>query len=242
MTDVETNKADKTALQGEAAAREAADGVLQGKIDTLSGTVTDNKNTYDAYVTSNDARVKAVEDDITNNVKKDISANATAIDGVDARLQAVEADHLTAADKTELEGKITAEATARDNADKDLGTRIDGVANRVTTAEGKITTLEGKVAANEGAISKNASDIAAMDTAYKAADTALADDIAALADRVSANETAISGNDTDIANLQENKADKSTVDAINGRLQSVEANAIFDGDTIILDCGGAEEE
>lgn len=51
-------------LAQEVADRKAADEALSGRIDTLSGTVTENKNTYDAYVLANDARVKAVEDDI----------------------------------------------------------------------------------------------------------------------------------------------------------------------------------
>ena len=41
-----------------------ADTALGGRIDTLSGTVTSNKEAYDAYVLANDARVKAVEDNI----------------------------------------------------------------------------------------------------------------------------------------------------------------------------------
>ena len=51
-------------LAQEVADRKAADEALGGRIDTLSGTVTENKNTYDAYVLANDARVKAVEDNI----------------------------------------------------------------------------------------------------------------------------------------------------------------------------------
>ena len=79
-----------------------------------------------------------------------------------------------------------------------------------------------------------------MDEAYKEADSKLTDDLAALTNRVEANETAIAGNDTDIKNLQDNKADKTTVDGIDTRLASVESKAIFEDDEIILDCGGAE--
>lgn len=240
VIDLENNKVNKSDYNTKVAELEAADGTLQDNIDTLSGTVTANKNTYDAYVASNDARVKAVEDDITNNVKKDISANTTTINGVDARVSAIEGDYLKADDKTELQGKIDAEATARDNADKALGTRIDGVSNDITSVGGRVTTVEGKVATNESNISKNADAITAMDAAYKAADAKLTDDLAALIERVGANETAIASNEADIKDLQDNKAAKSTVDAIDSRLTSVETNAIFDGDEIILDCGGAE--
>lgn len=240
VQDLENNKVDKTAYNAKVAELEAADGTLQDNIDTLSGTVTANKNTYDAYITSNNARVQAVEEDIANNVKKDIGANTTAIDAVEAKVAAIEGDYLKDEDKTELQGKIDDEAAARTEADNALGVRIDGVSNKVTAAEGKIQTLEGKVTINEGAISTNASAIAAMDAAYKEADSKLTDDLAALTNRVSANETAIAGNDTDIKNLQDNKADKTTVNGIDTRLASVESTAIFDGDEIILDCGGAE--
>lgn len=240
VADLESNKADKSTVSALDAAYKAADTTLQGNIDTLSGTVTANKTAFDNYKTSNDTRVKAVEDDITNNVKKDISANATAIDAVEAKVSAIEGDYLKDEDKTELQGKIDDEATARTEADNALGGRIDGVSNKVTAAEGKIQTLEGKVTANEGAISANAGAIAAMDEAYKEADSKLTDDLAALTNRVAANETAIAGNDTDIKNLQDNKADKTTVDGIDTRLASVESKAIFEDDEIILDCGGAE--
>lgn len=240
VADLESNKADKSTVSALDAAYKAADTTLQGNIDTLSGTVTANKTAFDNYKTSNDTRVKAVEDDITNNVKKDISANATAIDAVEAKVAAIEGDYLKDEDKTELQGKIDDEATARTEADNALGARIDGVSNKVTAAEGKIQTLEGKVTANEGAISANAGAIAAMDEAYKEADSKLTDDLAALTNRVEANETAIAGNDTDIKNLQDNKADKTTVDGIDTRLASVESKAIFEDDEIILDCGGAE--
>lgn len=228
MDDVKENKADKTALEGEVSAREAADATLQGNIDTLSGTVTANKNAFDSYKETNDARVKAVEDKN--------SAQDTTIGGINTRVEAIEGDYLKAADKTALEGKITAEENARKEADTALGGRIDGVVERVGAAEGKIQTLEGKATTAEQNISQNAEDIAAMDAAYKAADQTLTDDLAALAGRVTTAESDIDNLETAVAG----KASNDTVNGINTRLQTVELNAIFDGDEVILDCGGAE--
>ena len=62
-------------------------------------------------------------------LRKEISANTTAIEaeatrakgvegGLETRLATVEGDYLKAADKTELEGKITAEASRADAAEK----------------------------------------------------------------------------------------------------------------------------
>lgn len=59
-----------------------------------------------------------------------IKANADAID-------AIEADYLKGADKTELSNAISGKASASD---------VTNLTTRVTTAEGKITTLEGAVA------------------------------------------------------------------------------------------------
>lgn len=228
MDDVEENKADKTALEGEVSAREAADATLQGNINTLSNTVTANKKAFDSYKETNDARVKDVEEKN--------SAQDTTIGGINTRVEAIEDDYLKAADKTTLEGKITAEESARKEADTALGGRIDGVVTRVGAAEGKIQTLEGKATTAEQNISKNAGDITAMDKAYKAADKTLTDDLAALTGRVTTAEGDIDKLETAVAG----KASNDTVNGINTRLQTVELNAIFNGDEVILDCGGAE--
>ena len=52
----------------------------------------------------------------------------TAVSGLDNRVKAIEDDYLVEADKTELEGKITAEVSAREAA-------VKGVADRVKTLE-----------------------------------------------------------------------------------------------------------
>ena len=58
-------------------------------------------------------------------VKSEVS---TAVSGLDNRVKAIEDDYLVEADKTELEGKITAEVSAREAA-------VKGVADRVKTLE-----------------------------------------------------------------------------------------------------------
>lgn len=52
----------------------------------------------------------------------------TSVSGLDNRVKAIENDYLVEADKTELEGKITSETTARETA-------VKGVADRVKTLE-----------------------------------------------------------------------------------------------------------
>lgn len=58
-------------------------------------------------------------------VKSEVS---TAVSGLDNRVKAIEDDYLVEADKTELEGKVTAEISAREAA-------VKGVADRVKTLE-----------------------------------------------------------------------------------------------------------
>ena len=63
--------------------------------------------------------------------------------GLETRLKAVEDDYLKAADKTELEGKITAEAERAAAAEKANADDIDTLEGRADVVEGKVTTLIG---------------------------------------------------------------------------------------------------
>ncbi len=159
----------KTALQNEQAAREGADTTLQGNINTLSGTVTANKEAYDAYVTSNNTRVKAVEDKNTEQdgllagLRTDVDTKATS-----AALEQAQ---------TSLQGKINEEATARANADTALGQRIDGSNERITALETTVGDADNglvkAVADNADAIADNAEAIETEKGRAEAAEGAL---------------------------------------------------------------------
>lgn len=133
---------------------------LQGNIDTLTGVVETLRDGIDAdKVDGVKDLIKYVEEHGTEvtGMKGDIKANADAID-------AIEADYLKAADKTELEGKITASQNAADKAQGEVDALegvvatkaaqadLEALQGRVTTAEGKITGLEGDMSAAESAI------------------------------------------------------------------------------------------
>ena len=252
VTSVETNKADKTALTAEENARTAADTTLQGNIDTLSGTVTANKNAYDSYVTTNNNRVKAIEDDIANNVKADITANDTAIKGVDARVATIEGDYLKTADKyddTAVRGLISDETSAREQADTALGGRIDNLSTTVTenknAYDAYVLDNNGKVNKITGDLSELTTKVNGIDEAYKSADSDLAGDISALDGRF----TTLEGEMDDVQTAVATKAEQSVVTGIDNRVTAVENNYIKvsgsnlvtqAGDVIIFDCGGVE--
>lgn len=86
-----------------------------------------------------------------------ILSDTTGAAALQTDVAAIKADYLKAADKTELEGKITAAQNAADKAQGEVDT-LEGVVatkaaasdltaltTRVGTAEGKITTLEGEM-------------------------------------------------------------------------------------------------
>ena len=125
---------------------------------------------------------------------------------VEGKVSTIEGDYLKAADKTELEGKVTAEAEAREAADNAIDERLVEVEAFFKLAEGEqldtaldtlveiqtYITSEGAaadqmvldIAANAKAIEDEADRAskaeAAIETAYKAADSAQVERIAAL--------------------------------------------------------------
>ena len=124
----------------------------------------------------------------------DIKANADAID-------AIEADYLKAADKTELSGAI------------------DGVEGRMDTAEGKISALEAKFGEGEGSVEDMIADAVAAEAALretgvneaKAAAKAADDKAVAAQGEVDALEGVVAG-----------KAAQSDLEALQGRVKTVE--------------------
>ena len=137
-------------------------------------------------------------------IKADIKANADAID-------AIEADYLKAADKTELSGLITGLDTRMGVAETAVGTKaaqadLEALAGRVTTVEGDLNTettgLKARMATAESDIdaleakvgdTPVADQITAAIEALKIGDYAKAADLTAAIERIAKNEGDISG-------------------------------------------------
>ena len=155
------------------------------------------KSEVDQTIADMDAAYKKADSDLETKLQGNIDkkADQTAVD-------AIVADYLKAADKTELEGKITAEENARKAADEALDERLVDVEAFFKLAEGEkldtaLDTLveiqtylgsEGAVAdqmlldiaANKAAHEKNAADIAQEIKDREAGDKALSDRIDAI--------------------------------------------------------------
>ena len=135
-----------------------------------------------------------------------VSALQTQVDGIDAAYKAADA--------------------AMDAAYKAADTKIrEDFAAADTVLEGQITALDARVEANEGAISGLQTTVSDMDAAYKAADTAIRGEFAAA-------DTALEGR---VDGKLAGKADKATVEALDGRVATNEG-AIADlvaADTVL---------
>lgn len=112
---------------------------LQGNIDTL--------DTYVGEFTDDTATtvveyINKKTDGIATDEKVD--AIDKKVDGVAERVGAIEDDYLKAADKTELEGKVTAENTRAEGVESGLRTDIDTIMRDYLKAEDK-TSLETKI-------------------------------------------------------------------------------------------------
>ena len=201
------------------------------------------------------SRMGTAEGDIS-----DIKANYAKTADVNANIQT-------------LTTRIADEESARANADTALGGRIDGVVTRVETAEGKITTAEGKITTLEGKVGTLETKVGTIEDTYAtiAAMEAADATVKAIADRAdkqaadnkTTHENYVTSNDarvkavedkndeqaTAITNLGNNKADKSALETVDGRVLAIENNYVKitnnqlvnqAGDVIIFDCGGAE--
>jgi hypothetical protein len=74
------------------------------------------------------------------------------LNGVSGRVEAIEKDYLKAADKTELEGKITSEANRADTEEKRIVGLVEGL-------DGRIDTLEGHVGDSTKGLLKDVADL-----------------------------------------------------------------------------------
>ena len=179
----------------DAAIAQAAADKAQGEVDaleTLVGTLPSGTTATSVVDYVNVKTAGIATDAALAELQGQVSAAQGDID-------AIEADYLKAADKTELEGKITAEAEAREAADEAIDERLVEVEAFFKLAEGEqldaaldtlveiqnYITTEGAaadqmvldIAANKAAIEKEVTDrgtaISGVETAYKAADEAI---------------------------------------------------------------------
>ena len=138
-----------------------------------------------------------------------VSALQTQVDGIDAAYKAADAA-MDAAYKA-ADTKIREDFAAADTAIRGEFAAAD------TVLEGQITALDARVEVNEGLISGLQTTVSEMDAAYKAADTKIREDFAAA-------DTALEGR---VDGKLATKADKTTVEALDGRV-AVNEGAITD--------------
>lgn len=155
----------EAAVAAEAALREAADAGLQEQVTANAGAIAALEE-----LVGDDK----VADAIAEAVKEEADRAKGIEGGLESRLAAVENDHLVAADKTELEGKIKANADAielltngvdSETVDgvndlikyvNDHGTEVTGIKADIKTNADDIDALEGRMDAAEGAIALKA--------------------------------------------------------------------------------------
>lgn len=229
--------ADTKAAQGvsDAAAAKAAADAAQGEVDALEALVGElpsgiTATTVVGYVQEKTSGI-ASEGAMT-----ELSGRVSTVEG---KVATIEGDYLKAADKTELEGKITAEADARAAADTALDERLVEVEAFFKLAEGEQldTALDTLVEIQtyldtEGAaadqmvldIAANADAIEAIEKDYlKAADKKeLTDADAAIIERLEAVETELGDGEGSVADQ--------IADAVAAEKQRAEgAEATLDG-------------
>jgi len=215
----ETYATDKAAIEksisDEVAARDAGDKAIEAKI----GTVTAGKTVVQMIA---DAQAAATYDD---------TALAGRVSTVEGKVATIEGDYLKAADKTEVEGKITAEATTRKAADDALDARVTAVETFFKTAEGETldealdtlvelqTYITGEASAADEMLKDVAANKAAIQTLNADATTAGSVD-KKIADAIAAENLAQYATDGDLAGVS------SRVKAIEDKNISTGANKV----------------
>lgn len=241
-------KADKTELEGKITANANAIELLTNGV---SAEEVDGVNDLIQYVKDHGTEVTGM--------KNDIKANADAID-------AIEADYLKAADKTELAGDITALEGRMDSAETAIGTKaaqadLEALAGRVSTVEGdlnteatglkaRMTQAEADIDALETKVGDEtvAAQIEAAIEALKIGDYAKAADLTAAVARITTAEgkiTTLEGEmDTaqaDIEALETEVAKKANDADLAAIAKTGNVNNLVqtEGDVLVFDCGGS---
>lgn len=192
-------------------------------------------------------------------LRKEISANTTAIEaevtratgvegGLETRLAAVEGDYLKAADKTELEGKITAEATTARAAEKANADAIAAVKEDVdaffkdaTISEAAKDTLK----EIQEYIESDATAAGAMTESLnqaKADIKAIQDDYLVEADKteLQGNINTVSGKVTTLEGEVAKKAAQTDLDTVSGKVTTLEGKVDVEKVTTAI-AGGVTE-
>ena len=207
----------KTELQGKIdtaqAAAEAADAkavAAQGEVDALEtyvGTIPEGATATDivGYVQEKTAGIA------TDAALGELQA---AVDAVEEDVAAIEADYLKAADKTELQGLITAEADRAKGIEGGLETRLKAVEDDYLVEADK-TELAGDIADNAAAIAAVKEDVDAFfldaDMTESAKDT-----LKEIQSYIASDE---SGASQMAASIKQNADD---IDAVEGRMDTAE--------------------
>lgn len=232
-------KADQTALEAEIARAKAAEKVNADAIELLTNGVdtetVDGVNDLIQYVKDHGTEVTGMQEDIAANTKAigDEETRAKGVEeGLNTRLttaegeiDALQADTHTHANKALLDTYTQTEADLADAVAKKHAhanaTVLDGItAEKVAAwdaAEGNAKAYTDELA--NGAVKDNTDAIAGVVADYlKATD-----------------KTELEGKITTAQNAAD--AAQADVDALEPRVQAIEANAVFESDTLILNCG-----
>lgn len=233
LTTTVNGKADLTALEGK------ADKTYVDQKFTEAGTSVEtklgdyyNKADVDGKITAEEnARNTAINTAITQERNDRTTAIDTAINGeVAARTQAINTaitQEVTARDlavanaKTYLQHNITAEETARKEADTAFNTRLTTAEGKIGANETAIGDLKAADTALEGEITKNREDIATLNgkvataegniTDLKAKDTDLEKKIQTNADNIQTNSKAIADTNKRTGGIARNDAENKTI-------------------------------
>jgi hypothetical protein len=230
--------ADKTELEGKITANANAIELLTNGV---SAEEVDGVNDLIKYVKDHGTEVTGI--------KGDIKANSDAID-------AIEADYLKAADKTELSGLITGLDTRMGAAETAIGTKaaqadLEALAGRVATVEGDLNTettgLKARMTAAEADIDALEDLVGDTKVSKQITDVTnpLAERVVALeaVDHEHANKTVLDGIEAADITAWDAKVDAVTAAADSGLKATRTGNAVAieidDSITFVFDCGNA---
>ena len=182
------------AVSDEETARKTADQALTNKIGSIDAN--GNYITKDGSVFSN-----------LSTLDTKVKANADAV----------------AKEVTDRTAAVTAEKTARENADKAINDKIGTIAKdgsyikAAAPISTNLSTLDTHVKANEDAIAKEAKDRAAADTEIKNSISSLSDNAVQYSDSTKALVNLGGSSGTAIKNLMDGTISETSMDAVNGR-------------------------
>lgn len=207
----------KTELQGKIDAVEAKADTAQEAADKAQGEV-DALETYVGTFTAAEGVDTVVEyiDAKTANIATNDTVNALTgrVTTAEGAIDAIEADYLKAADKTELSDAIAAEANRAKGIEGGLRTDVDAIKGDYLKEEDK-TELQGNIDTVSSGLAAVKEDV---DTFFKDADMTAAakDTLKELQSYIASDETATSEM---LASIQQNAKD---IDAVEGRMTTAE--------------------